>query len=132
MNNCPMNNEQLDCFLNELKSSSPEPSAIDIHLEQRLIKEQGKMTVRRRRMKLAIAVAAVFLLSGVGFVAAGGDTMLARYAAATPQEKEEITESPVLSYVHGLLRHVHDHLRHLHDVGPDHTEQELHSTDGQK
>ncbi len=90
------------------------------------------MTVRRRRMKLAIAVAAVFMLSGVGFVAAGGDTMLARYAAATPQEKEEITESPVISYVHGLLRHVHDHLRRLHGPGPDQTEQELHSYGDEK
>jgi hypothetical protein len=127
-----MNDEQLDGLLKALKSSWREPDAIDHRLEERLIKEQGKMTVRRRRVKLAIAVAAVFLVSGVGFVASGGDMMVARYAAASPQESEKITESPVLTYMHGLLRHVHDHLRRLHGPGPDHTEQDLHSYDEQK
>lgn len=122
-----MNDEQLDGLLSVLKSSSCEPGSVDLGLEQRLIKEQRRMSTRRRRVKMAIALVAVFLMSGVGFVATGGDTMVARYAAASPQERDQITESPVVSYVHGLLQHVHDHLRRLHGPGPDHAEQDLHS-----
>lgn len=124
-----MNDDQLDGFLSELKSSGatgkPADLATDLVLEQRLLQKQRSMNMNRRRTKFALALAAIVFLGGTGFVLAGGESLLIRQTS-TEGEQGEWREGPVLRHIHQFLRHIHDHFG-MH--GPDRRSPELHSYD---
>jgi hypothetical protein len=108
-----MNNDQLDGLLSKLKSNLAEanprdPISVDLVLEQRLLQSQRKISMKRRRMKLAAALAVVFFLGGAGFVAAGGEAMLMPKPKDATQSAPP-REGPILRHIHQFLRHIHDH-----------------------
>lgn len=116
-----MNNEQLECCLKKLKSSSGEPDIIDDRIEEKMMKEFSVMKSNRTRMRRVAVVFAVLLICCTGFVAVGGDATIKNYISATAEVDENgnpVPDSePLWTY---LMRHVHEHLKsHAHGRSQD-------------
>lgn len=113
-----MNDDQLEMCLRNLKSSSREPDTIDNNLEERMMGLSSKIKMSRRRTKRIITVMALVLLSGTGFVALGGDSVVMNYIA--PSHEKDTEGNPIPSdfslgkWLHKIHDHVWEHFKSRH------------------
>jgi hypothetical protein len=113
-----MNDDQLEACLRSLKSSSREPDTIDSHLEERMMDLSSKIKTRRRRTKRAVVIMALFLVSGMGFVALGGDSAVMNYISPSMEKDAEGNAVPYDFSLAKWMRKMHDHLwEHFHGHG---------------
>ena len=110
-----MNDDQLEARLRDLKSSSREPDRLDTSLEDRMMKLSTCTTKNRIRTKRLVAVMAVFLAMGTGFVALGGDAAVVNYISPSTEKDADGNIVPHDFSVGKWFHEVHDHLwNHFH------------------
>lgn len=105
-----MNEDQLDVRLRDLKSSSREPDTFDTCLEDRIMELSACTTKKRRRTKKLAALMAVFLVSGTGFVALGGDSAVVNYISPSTEKDADGNIVPHDFSLGKWFHKIHDHL----------------------
>ena len=118
MNN---DNQLLEACLRKLKSSSREPEEIDERLEERMMELNLNVRKKRTRTKRVATVLALLLVSGTGFVALGGDSVVMNYIA--PSNEKDAQGNPVPydfdwgNWFHSIHNHLWEHFHGHHNTG---------------
>lgn len=110
-----MNDDQLEARLRDLKSSSREPDRLDTCLEDRIKKLSTSTTKNRIRTSRLVALMAILLVTGTGFVALGGDAVEVNYISPS---REKDADGKIVPHDFSLgkwFHEVHNHLwNHFH------------------
>ena len=110
-----MNDDQLEARLRDLKSSLREPDKLDTCLEDRIMALSTCTTKKCNRKKRLVAVMAVLLVTGTGFVALGGDSAVVNYISPSTEKDAEGNIVPHDFSLGKWFHQVHDHLwEHFH------------------
>lgn len=105
-----MNEDQLDVRLRDLKSSSRGPDTFDTCLEDRIMKLSTCATKNRKRTQKLVAMMAVLLVAGTGFVALGGDSAVVNYISPSTEKDADGNIVPHDFSLGKWLHKAHDQL----------------------
>lgn len=110
-----MNEDPLETRLRDLKSSPCGPDTFDTCLEDRMMELSTYTMKKRIRTKRFVAMMAVILVAGTGFVALGGDSAVVNYISPSTEKDAEGNIVPHDFSLGKWFHEIHDHVwEHFH------------------